>query len=118
MQALRYHQALPYLLGIVEKPWGAGKTYLDVVVALLLFCQGKRVKVLSPSNKSSGTFIERLNSELTRLLEMGVEIPDKKGICFHSMTMESQIVGVENSKNEENETRQTSFQLCKRKKYE
>ena len=118
MQALRYHQALPNLLGIVKEPWGAGKTYLDVVVTLLLLCQGKKVKVLSPSNKSSDTFIERLNAKLTRLREMGVEIPDKKVIRFHSMSTESRIVAVESSKNRENEPRQTSFQLCERKKYE
>ena len=99
MQALRYPQALPTYLGIVKGPWGAGKTYLDVVVTLLLLCQGAKVKVFSPSSKSFDTFIKSSNSELTRLRDMGIEVTNEKAIGFHSTSTESQIVAVKSSKN-------------------
>ena len=74
--------------------------------------------VLSPSNKSSDAFIERLDLELTRLREMDIEVTVEGVICFHSLSTGSQIVDIESSKDWKNEARQRSFQLCTGKKYE
>ena len=89
--ALEYFRVLPNGFGLIKGPWGTGKTWLDVVITRLLISLGKRVKVLSPSNKSADSFVLRLNEQLQRLRERGHAITDKRILRFHSWTTERQV---------------------------
>ena len=79
---------MPNHMGIVKGPWGTGKTKVDLVITMLLMSAGKKVKVLSPTNKAADSFVLRLNAEITRLKDKGIMITDKYVVRFHSPTTE------------------------------
>ena len=74
LQALSYFQALPNSFGLVKGPWGTGKTFLDVVITMLLLAYSKRIKVLSSSNNVVDSFVIKLNEEIIRLRAAGIEL--------------------------------------------
>lgn len=95
METLKYLTQMPNNLGIVKGPWGTGKTKVDVVVTMLLMSTGKKVKVLSPTNKAADSFIVKLNEEIARLKDKGITITDKHIVRFHSPTTEQAVVKVD-----------------------
>ena len=96
--ALEYFRRLPNRFGIVKGPWGTGKTWLDVIVALLLLHRGHKVKVLSPSNKSADTFIIKLKERMETLASKGIIVTDRAVVRFHAPSTEHEVIQKESQR--------------------
>ena len=73
---------------IAKRPWGTRKTKVDVIVTMLLMLAGRKIKVLSPANKSADSFVEKLNAEIARFRRECITITDKPVVRFYSPTTE------------------------------
>jgi hypothetical protein len=109
-KAIEYLTHMPNNLGLIKGPWGTGKIKVDVLVTMLLMSAGKKVKVLSPTNKAADSFVIKLNAELARLQGMGITITDKHVVRLYTPTTEAAVVKADNQRNRTRDTTNERWQ--------
>jgi len=83
-RALEYFRGLPNSFGVVKGPFGAGKTYLDVVISMLLLSLDKKILAVSSANNAADSFIRKLDDKLERLQRREITVVKKAVVRIHS----------------------------------
>jgi len=98
MKTLQYCCTLLNNFNLIKDVFELSKTFMNVVITLLLININQNVKVLNSFNRVANAFIIKLHKQFKALCQKKLDIMNQHCVCYHTFSTKHKVLAYENLK--------------------